>query len=298
MDPKVVNMVDQPPLVVYPPPDFSIPPPMVRDATLNIPAPATRDEKMKTLRKDSSRSDERRNSRDRERSRHSPRPSSSRDYRSQSRYSTSSRYSSRDYDSRRSNPDDRSRDNYKRKRTRSKSPSKSSSRRSPPHRSSASRKSPYRDRPTRFDSHRQSPRRDTRESRESSKRPPRTPKDPQTEREKLLAKWRKNYCETSDQISKKLQEMANDEEQVSWIRASPADIHYKRAKDNVVVSTPRLDALCTLFDEELLKRAEKTKAKQAPYNIPLRRRNIRVCRHKCKKQLYLLRRKLNNFIFS
>lgn len=74
--------------------------------------------------------------------------------------------------------------------------------------------------------------------------------------------------------------MANDEEQVSWIRASPADIHYRRAKDSVVESTPRLDALCTLFEGELLKRAEQTKASQAPYNAPLRRRNVRVCRHK------------------
>lgn len=100
----------------------------------------------------------------------------------------------------------------------------------------------------------------------------------------MLAKWRKNYCETSEQISKKLQEMASDEAQASWIRASPADIYYKRVKDTVVESTPRLDALCTLFDEELLKRADKTRATQAPYNAPLRRRKIRVCRHKSKFQ--------------
>jgi ribonuclease III len=97
-------------------------------------------------------------------------------------------------------------------------------------------------------------------------------------------KWRKNYCETSEQISKKLQEMANDEEQASWIRASPADIYYRRANGNVVESTPRLDALCSLFDEELLKRADKTRATQAPYNAPARRRTIRVCRHKSKSE--------------
>lgn len=98
-------------------------------------------------------------------------------------------------------------------------------------------------------------------------------------------KWRQNYCETSEQISKKLQELANDEVQVSWIRASPADIHYRRTKDNVVESTPRLDALCTLFEDELLKRSERTRGKQAPYNAPNRRRKIRVCRHKSKLEL-------------
>lgn len=76
--------------------------------------------------------------------------------------------------------------------------------------------------------------------------------------------------------------MANDEEQASWIRASPADIYYRRANGNVVESTPRLDALCSLFDEELLKRADKTRATQAPYNAPARRRTVRVCRHKSK----------------
>lgn len=292
MDPKPVEASDKPPLLVYPPPDFSVPPPAVREPAKIIPVVATRDERPKSSRrdyKDSSRPDERRSSRDRERPRYSPKPSSSRDHRSQSRYSTSSRYSSRDYESRHS--DDRPRDSYKRRRSRSKSPSKSSCRRSPSFRSSSSRKSPYHERhSSRSVSHRRSPRRDTRDAREPPKRAARSSNGPQTEREKLLAKWRKNFCETSEQISKKLQELANDEEPVSWIRASPADIHYKRVKDSVVESTPRHDALCTLFDEELLKRAERTKAKQAPYNAPVRRRHIRACRHKSKNLIGCLTR--------
>lgn len=278
MEPKSTELADKPPAQVYPPPDFSIPPPTIPKEASKVAT--TRDEKPKSSLRESPRRD---TSSSRNRERHSPRPSSSRDYRSQSRYSTSSRYSSRDYESKRYH-DERPRDNYKRKRSRSKSPSKSSSRRSPISKSSSSRKSPSyssRDRPTRSTSHRNSPKRDTKDSRESSKAHTRS-KDPQTERERLLAKWRKNYCETSEQISKKLQEMANEEEQVSWIRSSPADIHYRRVKDSTVESTQRLDALCTLFDEELLKRAEKTRALQAPYNAPQRRRKIRVCRHKCK----------------
>lgn len=289
MDQKPAELVNKPPLTLYPSPDFSVPPPAIQETKRIQSTTTTNIEKSTSSAKDSSRH-ESTSSRDRESSRHSPHASSSRDYRSQSRYSSSSRYSSnRDHNTRR--PDDYSRDSYKRKRSRSRSPSKSSSRRSP-YRPSSSRKSPHsnHDRTSRTSSHRQSPKREarsvrdeTKSTRENSRHAQKSTKDPQSERERLLAKWRKNYCETSDQISKKLQEMANDmEEQVSWIRASPADIHYKRTKDNVVESTPRLDALCTLFDDELLKRADNTRAKQTPYNTPNRRRNIRVCRHKCK----------------
>lgn len=77
-------------------------------------------------------------------------------------------------------------------------------------------------------------------------------------------------------------ELANEEEQVSWIRSSPADIYYRRTRDNVVEATPRLDALCTLFEKELLQRSSTVKATQVPYNPPDRRRRMRVCRHKCK----------------
>ena len=124
--------------------------------------------------------------------------------------------------------------------------------------------------PNRQSSSRDHDRRDRRDSKVSS------------ERERLLEKWRKNYCETPADISKKLEELANDEDKSnSWIRSSPADVYYKRVKNNVVESTPRLDALCTLFEEELLKRADKTRASQTPYTVPPRKRRVKVCRHKC-----------------
>lgn len=280
MEQKLTETIDKAPLPLYPPPDFSVPPPAIQEPSRSI----TTKSETKTLTRDSSRHN-RHSSRDRERSRHSPpsskgsRASSSRDYRSQSRYSTTSRYRS----------PERSRDSYKRKRSRSRSCSKASSRRSPNYKSSSTRKSPPHrgrereaERSSRSVSHRHSPKREAINVRESSKHAPRrSSKDPQTERERLLAKWRKNYCETSEQISKKLLEMASDEAQVSWIRSSPADIFYRRTNGNVVESTPRLDALCTLFEDELLKRSEKVKASQAPYSTPCRRRKIRVCRHKC-----------------
>lgn len=84
-------------------------------------------------------------------------------------------------------------------------------------------------------------------------------------------------------------ELANEEEQVSWIRSSPADIFYRRLRDNVVEGTQRLEALCTLFEKELLQRATKVKASQVPYNPPDRRRRMRVCRHKSEQLKYQLK---------
>ncbi|XP_053673535.1 ribonuclease 3 [Anopheles nili] len=101
-----------------------------------------------------------------------------------------------------------------------------------------------------------------------------------TERAEILSKWCRNYCETSEDIARKLAEMANDEERTLWVRSSPAELYYKRVSDRVVDSTARLDALCTLFDEELIRRSERIRATQTPYNPPPRKRKMKICRHK------------------
>ncbi|XP_058122690.1 ribonuclease 3 [Anopheles ziemanni] len=101
-----------------------------------------------------------------------------------------------------------------------------------------------------------------------------------TERAEILSKWCRNYCETSEDIARKLVEMANDEDRTLWVRSSPAELYYKRVSDRVVQSTGRLDALCTLFDEELIRRAERIRATQPPYNPPPRKRKMKMCRHK------------------
>lgn len=101
-----------------------------------------------------------------------------------------------------------------------------------------------------------------------------------SEREAILSKWRKNYCETPEDIRRKLAELTNDEDKASWVRSSPADLFYRRVSDKVVEGTPRLDALCVLFDDELIRRAERVRAKQAPYQPPPRKHKVRVCRHK------------------
>lgn len=115
----------------------------------------------------------------------------------------------------------------------------------------------------------------------------RKPDEYSAERNQLLEKWRKNYCETSEEIAKKLSELANEEKEC-WVRSSPADVYYKRENANVVVATPRLEALCKVFDEELLQRAAKVRENQPSYTLPTPKRKHRVCKHKCKINLRIV----------
>lgn len=109
-----------------------------------------------------------------------------------------------------------------------------------------------------------------------------------TERDILLKKWRSNYCETSEDIAKRLVQLANAEEKDCWVRSSPADLYYKRdTATNQMVSTPRLDSLCECF-ESLVKRGEHARASQPCLEKPQPKRRHRVCMHKCKKDHFHL----------
>lgn len=265
------NYTQQPPLPVYPPPDFSVPPPIPPQFINNKKDEKVNNEKFSISTRDYGKPREYSStnvyrcersflpSRNYERntSRHIDRVS---EYSSEWRRSRS-----RDRERRRSRSRERSRYSRERRRSRTRSRERSRS-----NRESSRRKSP--ERYSRPPSRRSSPPQKAKSSKSETKS--------QTEREKLLEKWRNNYCETSEQITKKLMELANEEEQTSWIRSSPADIYYRRVNANDVEATPRLDALCTLFEKELLERSVNIKASQAPYKPPDRRRKMRVCRHK------------------
>lgn len=98
-----------------------------------------------------------------------------------------------------------------------------------------------------------------------------------TERQQLLEKWRKDFCTTGEDMKRKLEEL--EDEVVSWIRSSPADIYYSRVQDKIVKSTTRLDTLCNLF-ENLIERSEKVRSEQIPYNASnMRKKKVRPCRH-------------------
>ncbi|KAL5289251.1 DROSHA family protein [Megaselia abdita] len=103
----------------------------------------------------------------------------------------------------------------------------------------------------------------------------------ESEREKILRKWRSNYCETSDLLSKKLAELAEAEEKQFWVRSSPADVYYKRTHNGIEVqATSRLEALCELFERELLVRAETAREEMPKYTPPPRKERRRLCKHK------------------
>lgn len=103
-----------------------------------------------------------------------------------------------------------------------------------------------------------------------------------SERDKLLYEWRRNYCETSDNIARKLAELENQEEKEYWIRSSPADTYYTRNNDNMI-ATPKLDALCTLFEQELIKRGEQTRSEQTPYE-PVSQKKHKHKFHHCRAE--------------
>lgn len=109
------------------------------------------------------------------------------------------------------------------------------------------------------------------------------PSKSESERDRLLRNWRSNYCETSEEIQRKMDELAemDEESREVWIRSSPADPYYKRTNNvHEVEATTRLDMLCQLFEEKLLKRAEAIRAKLPPYKPPPRQTRRRVCKHK------------------
>nr|XP_031849478.1 ribonuclease 3 [Nomia melanderi] len=116
----------------------------------------------------------------------------------------------------------------------------------------------------------------------SSKRDP-------TERELLLEKYRQNYCATSKDMERKMDELSAmgpegiiENARKVWTRTAPADLYYSRDDDNpkIMKGTSKLHELCELFKKILMDRATSAKALQPPYEPPPRKTRARLCRHK------------------
>ncbi|XP_018395838.1 PREDICTED: ribonuclease 3 [Cyphomyrmex costatus] len=110
-----------------------------------------------------------------------------------------------------------------------------------------------------------------------------------TEREILLEKYRRNYCATSNDIRRKLNELSAmgskgilESEKKIWTRTSPADLYYARDEDNpkIMKSTSKLQDLCVIFKKVLIDRAAAARELQPPYEPPSRKTRARLCRHK------------------
>lgn len=113
-----------------------------------------------------------------------------------------------------------------------------------------------------------------------------------TERAIILEKWRSNFCETSEDIARKLEEMTENTEKECWIRSSPADLFYKRTSLNEMEGTSRSETLCTLFESELIERGQRARITKPSDDQQPKKRKHRVCRHKSKNWNLLL------FIFN
>ncbi|XP_072753153.1 ribonuclease 3 [Anoplolepis gracilipes] len=110
-----------------------------------------------------------------------------------------------------------------------------------------------------------------------------------TERELLLEKYRRNYCATSKDIERKLNELSAmgsegilESEKKIWTRTAPADLYYFRDENNLKImkGTAKLQELCLTFKSLLIDRATEARALQPPYEPPPRKTRARLCRHK------------------
>ncbi|XP_033356716.1 ribonuclease 3 [Bombus vosnesenskii] len=110
-----------------------------------------------------------------------------------------------------------------------------------------------------------------------------------TERELLLEKYRQDYCATSKDIERKMDELSAmgpegimENARKVWTRTAPADLYYNRDESNpkIMRGTPKLQELCELFKKVLLNRAAAARALQPPYEPPPRKTRARLCRHK------------------
>lgn len=111
-----------------------------------------------------------------------------------------------------------------------------------------------------------------------------------SERDALLAQWRKNYYATGEEITTKLEELSKmsqeeiiEREKSIWTRTTPADLYYERDEVNpkIIKGTNKLMEVCNRFNEELVLRARKINALKPPYEPPMRKKKARLCKHKC-----------------
>lgn len=127
-----------------------------------------------------------------------------------------------------------------------------------------------------------------------------------SERSKILSKWRKEFCYTSEDISKKMEELSNtqedtiEKEKKIWTRTTPADLHYMRDEKNskIIKASDRLLKFCNKFSEELVLRAQKVNELKPKYEPPPRKNRARLCKHKCKQFIGIVVMFLNMFCFN
>ncbi|XP_076653861.1 ribonuclease 3 drosha [Halictus rubicundus] len=160
-------------------------------------------------------------------------------------------------------------------------------------RSSYRRRSTYKSRSQKsYSSHRNRKRSRSQESYSSRPSSPKnnlSGKRDLTERELLLEKYRQDYCATSKDMERKMDELSAmgpegimENARKVWTRTAPADLYYNRDESNpkIMKGTLKLRELCDLFRNTLLDRAATARALHPPYEPPPRKTRARLCRHK------------------
>ncbi|CAK1582794.1 unnamed protein product [Parnassius mnemosyne] len=112
------------------------------------------------------------------------------------------------------------------------------------------------------------------------------PRKPLTDREKILEDYRKNYCETSGDLIKKMEQWSRehnsdeDETPKMWYRSSPAELYYKPVEGSAgVMQTSKLEKRCSVFLRNLIERgkAARPEVDELP---PLKPPRTKMCKHK------------------
>ncbi|XP_052742115.1 ribonuclease 3 [Bicyclus anynana] len=107
-----------------------------------------------------------------------------------------------------------------------------------------------------------------------------------SDRERILDDFRKNYCRTSEDFIKKIEQWSkehnSDEEENTnkWYRSSPAELYYKTLEGGAVVEqTKKLEKICEKFFKTLIERGRI--ARPAADELPsLKPPKAKICRHR------------------
>ncbi|XP_045773566.1 ribonuclease 3 [Maniola jurtina] len=113
---------------------------------------------------------------------------------------------------------------------------------------------------------------------------------PVSDREKILNDFRKNYCRTSEDFIKKIEQWSkehnSDEEESTkmWYRSSPAELYYKVVEGGAgVQQTKKLEKICDIFFKTLIERARN--ARPAEDELPpLKPPKGRMCRRRMEEE--------------
>ncbi|XP_072938509.1 ribonuclease 3 [Epargyreus clarus] len=112
---------------------------------------------------------------------------------------------------------------------------------------------------------------------------------PLTDREKILEDYRKNFCKTSEDIMKKIEQWSrehdSEEEQTvkMWYRSSPAELYYKTNENGTIEQTSKLEKLCDLFFTTLIERGRKARP-EVDELPPLKAPKVKMCSHKMEEK--------------